>query len=52
MPPMLARFFKSDRPERQSIIDAPRPVRVLIILWLVATVGILVMAFFRPFGNV
>lgn len=52
MPPFLARLFSTARPERQSIIDAPRPVRVLIVLWLVATVGILVMAFFRPFGAI
>jgi hypothetical protein len=52
MPSLLDRVFKSPRPERQSLVDAPRPVRALIILWLVATVGILVMAFFRPFGAI
>ncbi len=52
MPPLLARFFSPSRPERYSLIEAPRPVRALIVLWLLATVGILVMAIFRPFGAV
>jgi len=52
MPPLFARLFSAPRPERQSLIDAPRPVRALIVLWLMATVGILVMAFLRPFGAI
>ncbi len=52
MPTFLTRLFSPARPERQSLIDAPRPVRVLIILWLIATVGILVMVLFRPFGAI